>query len=59
MTAANAHPTVQVAHAWLTGYGDAEYGLDNGERLYGHVAALLAAYRRGQAARHAIRAETV
>lgn len=42
-----AHPTVAEAHAWLTGWGDQMHGLDNGEKLYGHDAALLDAYRRG------------
>lgn len=42
------HKAAATAHAWSTGYGDAEAGLDNGERLYGHDSALLAAYRRGQ-----------
>jgi hypothetical protein len=40
------------AEAWLRARHDTRAGLDNGERLYGNDAVLLAAYRRGQALSH-------
>lgn len=51
-------PGAARAHAWTTGWSDAGFDLDNGERLYGHDPELLDAYRRGQQARSAVRAVT-